>query len=153
MKKDNFLDVCKKCNALCCKLGGTNLTKEEVDKILNAGFENHFFEIVPGIYELKSHDNGVCPYLDKDNSCKIQDVKPLICTCWPIFPEFENNKVKLVLVNCPLAKHHSKEDLEKCNKEGLLVPQEVARITADESLIPSEQLKIINEICEKIESE
>ena len=153
MKKSEFLNICKECNALCCKLGGTNLTKEEVDKILKAGYKNNFKEITPGIFELVSNNDGVCPYLNEDNSCEIQEVKPIICSCWPVFPEFVNGKVKPILVNCKLKRIMSKEDIDKCKKEALQVSKKVAEITADESLIPKDQLEIINKRVEEIEEE
>ena len=151
MKKSEYLDICKKCKASCCKLGGTNLTKEEVDRVLVKGFENNFIEIKPGIYELKSNEDGVCPYLQEDFSCKIHDVKPLICTCWPIFPEFDKGKINHILINCPLVKKMPKEDIEKCKKESLCVTMKIAEATSDESLIPPEQLKKILERYEAIE--
>ena len=153
MKKSEYLHVCQKCQALCCKLGGTNLTKEEVDRILNKGFENHFIKIKEEIYELKSNNDGTCPYLNKDFSCKIQEVKPMICTCWPIFPEFEDGKINHVQINCPLTKNMKKEEIEKCKSESLCVPLEVAEASADESLISLKQLEVIKKIYGIIEKE
>ena len=143
MKKSEFLNICQECKATCCKLGGTNLTKEEVDRVLKKGFENHFFEVKPGVFELKCKEDGVCPYLQEDYSCKIHEVKPLICTCWPIFPEYKDGKIKHELINCPLTKTMKKEDIDKCKKESLCVRLDVAKVTSDESLIPPEQLKLI----------
>lgn len=151
MKKSEFLKICQKCNGLCCKLGGTNLTKEEVSKVIDAGFDNHFAEIVSGIYELKSKKDGVCPYLMEDLSCEIHEVKPLICSCWPFFPEFENGRVEQVLINCPLTKHLSTEELEICRKEAMDVTQKVAEISADDSLIPKEQHCLILQRYKQIE--
>ena len=151
MKKTEYLDICRECKASCCKLGGTNLTKEEVDRVLKNGFENHFFEVKPGVYELKAGEDGVCPYLEEDFSCKIHSVKPLICTCWPIFPEYEEGKINHVLVNCPLAKKMKEEDIESCKKESFCVRLDVAECTADESLMTPGELKMILERYEEIE--
>jgi Fe-S-cluster containining protein len=151
MKKSEYLDICQKCKASCCKLGGTNLTKEEANRILNKGFENNFIEVRPGIYELKADENGICPYLEEDHSCKIHDVKPLICTCWPVFPEFDNGKIDHVLINCPLAKKMKEEDIEKCRKESMRVNIKVAEASADESLITPQELKLIEERYNEIE--
>jgi Fe-S-cluster containining protein len=152
MKKSEYLDICQKCKASCCKLGGTNLTKEEVDRVLNKGFENNFVEVKPGIYELKADENGVCPYLEEDHSCKIHDVKPLICTCWPIFPEYDRGKINHELINCPLAKQMSEEEIEKCRKESLCVSLDIAKCSADESSTPIHQIELIKKRYEEIES-
>ena len=145
MKKFEYLTVCQKCKALCCKLGGTNLTKEEVDKILSSGFENNFVLVKEGVYELKSKTDGSCPYLNLDFSCKIQEVKPLVCTCWPIFPEFENGKIEYVLINCPLVKNMDNKEIEKCIAESQKVESIIAESLADENLVSKEELAIICE--------
>jgi Fe-S-cluster containining protein len=153
MKKSEYLNVCQKCKASCCKLGGTNLTKKEVDRILDKGHKNHFIVVKEGVYELKSKKNGVCPYLKEDFSCKIHDVKPLICTCWPIFPEYDEKRKKInhELINCPLTKKMKKEEIFKCKKESLCVSLDVAQSAADETLTPIHQLAIIKKRYKDIE--
>jgi Fe-S-cluster containining protein len=153
MKKSEYLDICRKCKGLCCKLGGTNLTKKEVDRVLNKGHDNHFIEVKSGIFELKSNDDGVCPYLMEDFSCKIHDVKPLICTCWPIFPEFDKGEINHVLINCPLTKKMKKDEIEKCREESLSVDIKIAESAADETLLPPQQIEVIKKRYEIIESD
>jgi len=153
MKKDEYLSVCQKCNALCCKLGGTNLTKKEVDRVLAKGFKNHFVQITPEVYELKSKPDGVCPYLKEDLSCEIHEVKPIICTSWPVFPEFDNGKIDHILINCPLTRTLSKEEIEECKKESSMVNLKVSKITCDYASVPESQRKMIKEIYKIIETE
>ncbi|MEM4182157.1 MAG: YkgJ family cysteine cluster protein [Candidatus Pacearchaeota archaeon] len=80
MKKDKVLEVCQKCNAACCKMGGPDFTKSEMQKVLKAEHQNFFIKINSNYYELKSK-KGVCPYLSKENSCLIHKEKPLMCKC------------------------------------------------------------------------
>jgi Fe-S-cluster containining protein len=103
-------EICVKCGAKCCFLGGPTITKKERDKIFKLGFKNVF--ICQGkFYDLKAK-NDRCPFLE-NNLCSVQSVKPLVCKIWPVFPIFRGNKRKLIILECPLTKRLSKKDVKK----------------------------------------
>ena len=137
MKSDKFLDVCQKCGALCCKVGGPNFTEEEMKKVLDAGFEDYFFKVRSKIYELKSK-RGRCPYLKKDNSCEIHGVKPILCVCHPVFPNFDG-KAGYSLVECPLAKVMSGKEIDKCKRDADKVSAELMEAALDWGTIEDEE--------------
>jgi len=151
MKSDNFLEICKKCGALCCKVGGPNFTEKEMKRVLDKGFENHFFKVREGIYELKTR-KGFCPYLNSDNSCKIQEVKPILCICHPVFPSFSGKK-KYTLINCPLAKIMDKKQIKVCKLEADKVSDELIEAALDWDTINKEDRKIVLERFEKLGKE
>lgn len=121
------MNFCQKCKSFCCKLGGTDFTKKEMQNVLNAGYINHFVKISENHYESKSK-NGICMYLNQDNSCSIYELRPLACKSFPVYINFkdvitkffkyselskdENNKTKTILIKCPLSSSLSKQELE-----------------------------------------
>ena len=126
VKSEVFLEACQKCKAACCKLGGPDFSKKEMKQTLKAGFPNHFVKISKNHYELRCK-KGVCPYLNKDYSCKIHKVKPLMCLCWPIGVDLEKNKKTLYLFKCPITKLLSKEAIKEFKKEAAKLPNEMLR--------------------------
>lgn len=130
VKANKFLEVCQKCKAACCKMGGPNFTEKEMKKVLKAGYKDYFFKVKPGIYELKTK-KGVCPYLKKDNSCEIHKVKPILCLCHPVFPNFNKKKKGYVIIDCPIAKIMTKKEIEKCKKEADKVSKELLEAALD----------------------
>ena len=142
MKADKFLRVCRKCKASCCRMGGPNFTEKEMKKVLKAGHKNYFFEVRNKIYELKSK-KGICPYLKKDNSCEIQKLKPLLCLSWPVFPSFRGKKGEYTLMECPLTKYLSKEDIDKCKKEASKISKQALEVALDYSTLPKSDVGLI----------
>jgi len=116
MKLENIKHVCKKCRGSCCKLGGADFTKKEMQKVLKAGFKNYFLKVGNYGYELKSK-NGRCPYLSKNYSCSIHKVRPLMCRCWPVYAEYKNNKRKYIIIQCPLTPYLSKKQISEMKKQ------------------------------------
>ena len=118
MKKSQLSgkDVCKKCKAKCCKLGGCDFTKNEMKRVLNAGYPNYFIKISDNQYEVKTR-NGACYYLNNDNLCSIQNLKTKMCWAWPVFMDFKKGKKVFYLVKCPLTPYLSKKDIGKMKKQ------------------------------------
>ena len=114
--KLNIKKVCGKCKASCCKMGGPDFTKKEMQRVLRAGFKDCFSKIDNNHYELKSK-NGKCPYLSKDYSCLIHNVRPLMCKCWPIFPDIKNKKREYFLIQCPVTSYLSKKEILTMKKQ------------------------------------
>lgn len=63
-------------------------------------------------------------------------MKPLICRCYPVFPEYKGNKKTYIIVECPLVKIMSKEDIEKCRKEASKASKKLMEVSLDYSTIP-----------------
>jgi Uncharacterised protein family (UPF0153). len=110
MKSDRSLEVCRRCKASCCRLGGPDFTGSEKDKILQAGKKDFFVEINKNHFEIDCK-RGVCPYLAKDNSCSIHDIRPLMCRVWPLNIEFIKDEKYLMMIDCPLTPFLSKKDI------------------------------------------
>ncbi|OGI12527.1 hypothetical protein A3K64_01320 [Candidatus Micrarchaeota archaeon RBG_16_36_9] len=109
MKLENIKEVCVKCGAKCCYLGGPTLTRKERNKILKAGFKD-FFILSGSFYDVKTKNK--CPYLE-NKTCSIYEFRPLVCKIWPVFPIFEKNKSKIIVLYCQLTRTLSKKDIEK----------------------------------------
>jgi len=117
-----FLTVCKKCKALCCTLVLPPVTEEERNAILKAGFTDHFTHIGNGIYTIKPTEQGKCPYLTFDDSCEIHQVKPKLCSVWPVIPHYKNNKRGFIVVKCPLFSQLPKGAIDQAKKEAETIP-------------------------------
>jgi Fe-S-cluster containining protein len=144
MKANKFLRICQDCKASCCKMGGPDFTETEMKKVLKAGYKNHFFEVRDKIYELKTK-KGVCPYLKKDNACEIHKYKPILCLCWPVFPNFDRKTGGFIVLDCPLTKHLSKEEIEKCKEEAAKVSKKLLDVALDYSTVSKEDARILEE--------
>lgn len=118
MGKVDSLKICGDCGAHCCKYGGTTATKEEVDKIVQAEFENRFEKISDDAYITPWGEKGICPYL-KNKRCSIHSMRPTLCKCFPIFKS-ENNK--FYIQRCPLSHYLTKKDIEKSKELLKTVP-------------------------------
>jgi len=82
---------CRRCG-YCCSLSGYVMLEEgESEKIaafLNLGiydFTEHYTTLTAARRQLTltEQENGRCIFLEDDNSCRIQDVKPVQCTGFP----------------------------------------------------------------------
>jgi len=142
VKAQKFLEVCKKCKATCCKMGGSDFSRKEMQKVIRAGFKNNFVKINNNHYELKSK-KGICPYLAKDNSCKIHKIKPLMCTCWPVCIDLINGKKRFYLAYCPMTKLLSKDEIKKCEKEARKMPNAMLEESFHISKLPKADLRLI----------
>lgn len=142
VKSDQFLEVCRRCGSKCCKMGGPTLTKKERDTILKAGHKDKFFPVAKGYYEIRCK-KGLCAYLRKDDSCSIQRVKPLLCRCWPIFPEHVGRRRHFIMYQCPLAKILTKEQIDNCKREAKQVSKRFLSVALDYSTIPASEAKIL----------
>jgi Fe-S-cluster containining protein len=93
----NLRFKCKRCTIYCCKLGGPNLSKEDIEQIKSAGHKiSEFVEDAKKQYgnhsrmisALKSRKDGSCIFLrtgEKSNvhECAIYDVRPTLCRLYP----------------------------------------------------------------------
>ncbi len=142
MKANMALRVCRKCKATCCKMGGADFTKKEMGRVIGAGYKNFFRKIDEDSYELKSK-KGICPYLAKDNSCSIHNVRPAMCKCWPVYARYKRNKREFLLIRCPLVGCLSKKDISRMRKEAAKIPRGMLETTFTSSHLPKSDLKLI----------
>lgn len=144
MKSNEILQVCQKCKAKCCRMGGADFTKSEMQKVLKAGCPDFFVKIKENWYELRNK-RLICPYLSEDNSCSIPEFRPLPCRFWPIDVEYENNNRKYFLVECPLTFLLSRQDIQIMKKLASRIPKEIVDdYCFSKSKLPKSEIKQIN---------
>lgn len=122
LTSSSFHFVCKRCKAYCCKLILPPITGMERQKILQAGFPDHFKKIQDDLYIIKPDKSSKCPYLTENYSCSIHTVKPQLCLLWPIIPSFKNKKKGSIVVQCPLYPYLSKNAVNKAISEADHIP-------------------------------
>jgi len=83
-----------------------------MEKVLKAGHPDHFIEIRSGQFELKSN-NAVCPYLAKDLSCSIHELRPQACRAWPVHVRLKDGEREYLLMDCLLTPKLSEGDLRE----------------------------------------
>jgi Fe-S-cluster containining protein len=106
---------CKRCAALCCKLGGPVFTRKDAELIEAAGYPvKDFLEPKNGDAEglplvvggLKTRADGSCVFLKFDAEqncfqCGIYDHRPALCRLYPfIFESLGSNSVALKFIPC-----------------------------------------------------
>ncbi len=142
MRANVVLKVCQTCKATCCKMGGPDFTKLEMQKVLKAGHPNFFVKISDNHYELKSK-RGLCPYLSEDNSCSIHEVRPMMCKCWPVVVECDKDKKVFYLIDCPLTPLLSKHDISIMKKQASRIPKEIIVSSFSHSKLSKSDIKLI----------
>ena len=143
MTKNNLiLKICQKCKARCCKMGGPDFTKKEMQEVLDSGFKNHFVKIGKNHYELKSK-KGICPYLARNYSCLIHKVRPLMCKCWPVCVDLVEGKKKLYLAHCHLTPLISKKEMGVMKKQALKIPKTTLVETFTKCKLPKKDVDLI----------
>ncbi|MEJ2272487.1 MAG: YkgJ family cysteine cluster protein [Candidatus Bathyarchaeota archaeon] len=113
--QEEFKFRCKKCADLCCKLGGPELTKNDLEKIKNAGHNSKdFFDpkkhinnnLRKTIGSLKTKQDGSCIFLQcnieiKLIKCRIYDFRPTLCRIYPFRIEnFGSNRIVFKYIPC-----------------------------------------------------
>jgi Fe-S-cluster containining protein len=111
--QNHFRFKCKRCAALCCKLGGPVLSRKDIELIEAAGYvAEDFVELINGntsshvVGGLKTRADGSCIFLDFDAEqncfqCGIYDSRPALCRFYPFsFESLDGNRVALKLIPC-----------------------------------------------------
>jgi Fe-S-cluster containining protein len=142
MQDKNILKICQDCGAKCCKLGGVDATNSERKRILNRGYPDHFLKIDEDHYEMNSK-KARCPYLNKDNSCSIYEVRPLPCRCFPVHPEYENNKKKYLLALCPLGRVLPQNIIKGLRKESAKIRNHIIKNRFSHTNLSKSEIKVI----------
>ncbi len=139
---DPFLKICQKCKAACCKMGGSDLTEKEARRIIKANHPILFRRIDKNHYEMKSK-GGVCPYLNKDHSCQIEDTKPLMCRSWPVDPEYEGKKAEFLLMQCPLTQFLTSKQVKEMKKHAGKIRPHIINAAFSESKLSKSDIDLI----------
>jgi len=115
LEQKRFRFKCKRCAALCCKLGGPLLTREDVERIEDEGYPvKDFLEPISRDIQslallygnMKSREDGSCIFLEFDVKlncylCSIYDFRPLLCRLYPFSFEIrESNHIALKFIPC-----------------------------------------------------
>jgi len=115
LANSQFRFKCKRCAALCCKLGGPVLTRKDAELITAAGYPvKDFLEPKNGDAEglplvvggLKTRADGSCVFLKFDAEqncfqCGIYDHRPALCRLYPFsFESLGSNCVALKFIPC-----------------------------------------------------
>ena len=122
LTSENFRKICKNCQAFCCKLVLPPVTPQERYRILKAGHPDHFTQISSDVYQIQPTETGWCPYLSADFSCSIQEVKPTLCTIWPVIPHEKRQQRGAMVVKCPLYPHLSSSEINHAQTVGKTIP-------------------------------
>jgi Fe-S-cluster containining protein len=117
-----FLSVCKQCTAWCCTMVKPPVTTQERNTILQAGFPDYFVQLNKDIYQIKAEEQHPCPFLKKDYSCEIQNVKPKLCKIWPVIPRYKQSKLEFIIINCPLTSTLHPSEIQHAKKEAETLP-------------------------------
>lgn len=128
MDELSLLKFCIPCNVKCCKtgklIGSPIISIEEFKKIPNQ--EKVYLQevISPNgkkYFVIKGREkSNRCFFLNDDNTCRIQDKKPMDCLCYPIKTIFLNDKMNYIVdINCPACFHLSKDFIKKAKKIAL----------------------------------
>lgn len=85
---------CTGCGACCRRPGEVYLTHEEVDalsaflKLSVDHFEQTYLKLEPeGLWSIHIEPGKPCPFLDEQERCTVQPVKPWQCRAYPFWPE------------------------------------------------------------------
>jgi Fe-S-cluster containining protein len=114
LEQKSFRFRCKRCAALCCKIGGPVLTRKDVEQIAEEGYSvKDFIEPVSRdgkspflCSSMKNREDGSCIFLEFDDKmkcykCGIYDFRPVLCRLYPFNFEFvDSNRIALKFIPC-----------------------------------------------------
>ena len=110
-----FRFKCKRCAALCCKLGGPELLEHDVKKIEATGYSRKDFlepskktgfNLTRAVGALKTREDGSCVFLTQNSNmecinCSIYEVRPVLCRIYPFTIErLDQNKMAIKFIPC-----------------------------------------------------
>ena len=118
MNKLSLLKFCIPCHSKCCKTGkliGSPIISIEEQKDMLPQEKNHLQKIVSPtgkiyfIIKEQEKSNG-CFFLNDNNTCKIQNKKPMDCLCYPIKAIHSDKEIEYIIdLDCPASPHLSND--------------------------------------------
>jgi Fe-S-cluster containining protein len=113
LEKKRFRFKCKRCAALCCKLGGPVLTRKDVERIADEGYSAEDFlnpvsrdGSLRARGSMKKREDGSCVFLEFDDKlnchkCGIHDFRPVLCRLYPFsFEIVDSDRFALKFIPC-----------------------------------------------------
>ncbi len=114
-----------KCCGVCCRDQPPDINLKEQQKIEAKGFVD-FLEAPndPQNRNIRKKQDGSCIFFTEENTCKIHDVKPSICSLEPfIITDFDPKTNKIFVDLNPLAAKNCKG----ISKGEMVAPEEIAK--------------------------
>lgn len=122
---------CRRCGVFCCRLGGPKLTRKDIERIKEAGYDvKRFLEPVSnsefkGLLitcgSLKSKEDGSCIFLKFDvkkdcYECSIYNSRPVLCRLYPF--DFDRMSLSIIALKfIPCCRGLNNSDGELVDKE------------------------------------
>ena len=132
---------CKSCG-VCCKDQPPDINFKEQQKIQTAGYKNFMQDHSdPKNRNLRRKKDGSCWFFTKENTCKINSIKPSICILEPfIITDFDYKTNKIFLDINPLAATNCKGicegenvSLEEIGKAAQSIVKDFSEIVAEKT--------------------
>lgn len=100
---------CRNCG-VCCRDQPPDINFKEQQRIENAGYSNFMQDSSnPNNRNIRRNNDGSCYFFTKENTCKINSIKPSICVLEPfVITDFDYRTNKIFLGLNPLAVHNCK---------------------------------------------
>lgn len=101
--------ICRGCG-VCCRDQPPDINFKEQQRIHAAGYENFMQNSSdPDNRNIRRNKNGSCLFFTKENTCKINSIKPSICRLEPfIIVDFDYRSNKIFLELNPFAANNCK---------------------------------------------
>ncbi|MDD5254072.1 MAG: hypothetical protein PHG05_03120 [Candidatus Nanoarchaeia archaeon] len=119
--KVSLIDYCIPCKARCCKtgklIGSPILSNKEAGRIGKNNLKKVKFP--KGEYWVikEQQSTNRCFFLNKQNKCKLQNLKPLDCLCYPIKAVYEKDLIRFITdSDCPASSFLNKEFIRESKK-------------------------------------
>jgi len=142
--------LCKNCG-ICCRDQPPDISFKEQQRIQNAGYKNFMQEpSAPNNRNIRRNKDGSCFFFTKQNTCKINAIKPSICILEPfVIADFDYTSNKIFLELNPLAANNCKGILAGENvaiaeigKAAQSIVQDVLEIVGEKTGLPVTDKKV-----------
>jgi len=96
---------CQQCSIFCCRLGGPDLLKKDVERLEQAGYGKEQFLNVEH-RTLRNRKDGSCIYLSAEpkrglSICSVYKVRPTLCRLYPFsFEKLGSDSYLLKFIPC-----------------------------------------------------
>ncbi len=137
-ENESIVEICDKCGASCCKLGGAVASELEYKAIIEAGYPDYFKKVGKGVFHTIWKNDGICPYLI-GNKCSVYEVRPFGCRSFPVLQMYERG---IYLVRCPLAPKLSERIIEERKQVLSQRPKLVVEKSANDLIKHSKTLEM-----------
>jgi Fe-S-cluster containining protein len=136
--------ICRKCG-VCCRGQPPDISFKEQQKIQAAGYRNFMQDSSdPSNRNIRRNKDSSCYFFTKQNSCKINSIKPSICVLEPfVIKDFDYNSNKIFLNLNPLAINNCKgiftgKDVTaiEIRKAAQIIVKGVLEIVAEKTRLP-----------------